>query len=163
MDFAICLSTTAKIGSFEISAVLRNGVKLIHVHIPSHEAHSAQAIVTAYRAATEEATCNVRGILFCNPHNPHGNVYPTEAIDALLQYCEEADLHFVSDEIYALSTFGVIDEDKRGCGKLLESPVTEFVSVLSRDLQELGVNGSRVHLLYSISKDLGSSGIRLVG
>lgn len=141
--------------------MLRNGVKLIPVHIPFDQAHSARAVVAAYRTATEEATCKVRGILFCNPHNPHGHICPVEIIDALLQYCEDADLHFVSDEIYALSTFGAID-NIRGCGKMLESPVTEFVSVLSRDLKKLGIDGSRVHVLYSISKDLGSSGIRLV-
>lgn len=151
------------IGSFEISAVLRNGVHIIPVHVPVHESHSAQAVVAAYRTAAEEATCSVRGILFCNPHNPHGHICPVEIIDALLQYCEEADLHFVSDEIYALSTFGAIDQHPTGCGEMIESPATEFASVLSRDLQGLGVNGSRVHLLYSISKDLGSSGIRLVG
>ncbi|RYP29375.1 hypothetical protein DL767_006761 [Monosporascus sp. MG133] len=149
-------------GSFEISAVLRNGVKLIPVHVPFHETHSAHAVVSAYKTAAENASCNVRGILFCNPHNPYGHICPVEVIDALLQYCEEADLHFVSDEIYALSTFGAIDQDSTGSSERLESPSTDFVSVLSTDLQKLGVNGSRIHLLYSISKDLGSSGLRLV-
>ncbi|KAL2759317.1 hypothetical protein ACRALDRAFT_2038215 [Sodiomyces alcalophilus JCM 7366] len=148
-------------GSFEISAVLRNGVHLIPVHVPFEETHSPRAVVAAYQTAAENAPCNVRGILFCNPHNPYGHIAPVEVIDALLQYCEESDLHFVSDEIYALSTFGAIDPDERGRSKKFESPSTEFVSVLSRDLHKLGVNGSRVHLLYSISKDLGSSGIRL--
>jgi aspartate/methionine/tyrosine aminotransferase len=98
----------------------------------------------------------------CNPHNPHGHICPADIIDALLQYCEEADLHFISDEIYALSTFGHINPDTAGFGHSYESPTSQFVSVLSKDLDKLGVSGSRVHMLYSISKDIGSSGLRLV-
>lgn len=55
-----------------------------------------------------------------------------------------------------------VDQDEKGYSRGFESPSTQFVSVLSRDLHELGVDGSRVHLLYSISKDFGCSGIRLV-
>jgi hypothetical protein len=84
----------------------------------------------------------------------------------LLQFCEEADIHFLSDEIYALSTFGSLDAAQAGPnrwgGKAFESPSDCFVSVLSRDLRGLGVDGARVHVLYSISKDLGCSGLRLV-
>ncbi|KAK5988155.1 Aminotransferase verI [Cladobotryum mycophilum] len=148
-------------GSFQVSAVLRNSVKLIPVFVPFHESNSIESVVAAYRTAAEEADCKVRGILFCNPHNPYGHICPAEVLDGLLKYCEEANLHFVSDEIYALSAFGAVDENVTGRGEGLESPATEFVSVLSRDLKELGVSGSRVHLLYSISKDLGCSGIRL--
>ena len=142
--------------------MLRNSVQLVLVHVPFNESHSAQAVVAAYRAAVEGTTCKVRGLLFCNPHNPHGHICPVEVIDALLQYCEEADVHFISDEIYALSTFGAMNEDFTGYSEIFKSPASQFVSVLSRDLQELGVDGSRVHLLYSISKDFGSSGLRFV-
>ena len=142
--------------------MLRNGVQLVLVHVPFDKAHSAEAVVAEYRAAVEGTRCRVRGLLFCNPHNPHGHICPVEVIDALLQYCEETDIHFVSDEIYALSTFGAIDEGSTGYSEVFKSPASQFVSVLSRDLQILGVNGSRVHLLYSISKDFGSSGLRFV-
>ncbi|ROT43791.1 PLP-dependent transferase [Sodiomyces alkalinus F11] len=127
-------------GSFEISAVLRNGARLIPVRVPFHETHSPRAVVTAYQTAADKASCNVRGILFCNPHNPHGHITPVEVIDALLQYCEDADLHFVSDEIYALSTFGAINQDvtpgaNTRSSESFESPSAEFVSVLLRDLR----------------------------
>ncbi|KAF2092843.1 PLP-dependent transferase [Rhizodiscina lignyota] len=155
------LVTAPMWGTFEISAVLRNGVRILPVHVPPHESGSPQAVVEAYRTVANEATCNVRGILFCNPDNPHGHISTVQVIDALLQYCEQEDLHFVSDEIYALSTFGAIKEDYAGCGEVFESPASDFVSVLSRDLRKLGVNSSRVHLIYSISKDFGGSGMRL--
>ncbi|CAH0047600.1 unnamed protein product [Clonostachys solani] len=151
-------------GSFEVSSVLRNGVKLISVPISYNESLCAQSIVEAYRAAAENTTHKVRGLLFCNPHNPWGHICSVEIIDALLQYCEQADIHFVSDEIYALSTFGRIILPSSGSAEGSEkfvSPDAKFVSVLSRDLTELGVNGERVHVVYSISKDFGCSGLRL--
>jgi aspartate/methionine/tyrosine aminotransferase len=88
-------------------------------------------------------------------------------LDALLQFCQQADIHFLSDEIYALSTFGradaqAIGEPTQRDAKSFTSPSAHFVSVLSRDLERLGVQASRVHILYSISKDLGCSGLRLV-
>lgn len=142
--------------------MLRNGVHLLPVYVPFEDNHSAEAVVGAYRTAVRKAGCRVRGILFCNPHNPYGHIFPAHIIDPLLQYCEEADLHFVSDELYALSSFGVIEDRSPGFGVRFESPAAQFTSVLSRDLKKLGVAGSRIHVLYSISKDLGSSGIRLV-
>ncbi|KAH6603987.1 hypothetical protein Trco_007433 [Trichoderma cornu-damae] len=142
--------------------VLRNSVQLIPVYIHfEKKLCSTAAIIESYRTAAREASCNVRGILFCNPHNPYGHIYPAEAIDGLLQYSQEANIHFVSDEIYALSVFDGLGELSERCKGAFDSPATEFVSVLSRDLDALGVERSRVHVLYSISKDFGCSGIRL--
>lgn len=150
------------LGSFQVSAVLRNSVQLIPVYVSPEQPHSARDVVQAYRDAADKSTCKVRGILFCNPHNPYGHICPTEAIDGLLQYCQEVDLHFVSDEIYALSTFGDLETSSEESKNVYHSPETQFVSVLSRDLSILGVERSRVHVLYSISKDFGCSGMRLV-
>lgn len=76
-------------------------------------------------------------------------MYPQSHIEALLQFCEQNDLHFISDEIYGLSVFNT-------------TATGGFVSVLQIDLEALGVNPNRVHMVYSISKDLGSSGLRTV-
>jgi aspartate/methionine/tyrosine aminotransferase len=149
-------------GSFQISAVVRNNVKIIPVHITLEESKSAQAVVAAYRSASQSAASRIRGILFCNPHNPSGHIARPEVIDLLLQYCEEADIHFISDEIYALSTFETPDDLLNASRKIFQSPAKSFVSVLHRDLGGLGVCPSRVHQVYSISKDLGCSGLRLV-
>ncbi|KAH7361346.1 pyridoxal phosphate-dependent transferase [Pyrenochaeta sp. MPI-SDFR-AT-0127] len=148
-------------GSFEISAVLRNRVKIIPVQVPSGRSGSANEVVGAYRDAAEKSTCNVRGILFCNPHNPSGHICPVDIIDSLLQYCEQADFHFISDEIYALSSFGSIGTTANGNRTACEPVSSQFFSVLQRDLNGLGVRMARVHQIYSISKDFGSSGLRL--
>ncbi|KAK4099517.1 PLP-dependent transferase [Parathielavia hyrcaniae] len=154
-------------GSFEISAVLRNGAQLIPVHVPFYQTDSAQTIVAAYRTAAALAKTGgtrIRGLLLCNPHDPYGHICTTDVLDDLLQFCEEADIHLLFDEIYALSTFGRIEAQAgslRRDNKPLTSPSDRFVSVLSRDLKKLGFDGSRVHVLYSISKDLVCSGLRM--
>ncbi|KAL7952876.1 PLP-dependent transferase [Trichoderma compactum] len=155
------LVTAPMWGDFQVSAVLRNSVQLMPVYVPFGQSQNASDIVQAYRSAAQKASCKIRGILFCNPHNPHGHICPIEAMDGLIQYCQEANLHFISDEIYALSTFGERSESSVRCKGVFKSPETEFTSVLSRDLDALGVERSRVHVLYSISKDFGCSGIRL--
>lgn len=69
-----------------------------------------------------------------------------------MKFCEDHDIHYISDEVYALST--------------IESPMsaelTPFISALSIDPSQAGCSPSRVHVIWSISKDFGSSGIRLV-
>lgn len=111
--------------------------------------------------AIQSARCRVRGVLFCNPHNPRGQIYSSGVLEALVRFCEGRDLHFISDEVYAMTTFG-------GTGNSLSSlsmggpAIERFTSVLHLDLEGLQVAPSRVHLLHSISKDLGSSGLRMV-
>lgn len=46
---------------------------------------------------------------------------------------------------------------------LEEPPLTAFVSALQLDIQCMGCDLSRVRTIWSISKDLGSNGLRMVG
>ena len=48
----------------------------------------------------------VKGFIFCNPCNPLGVVYPMELTLALMEICRKYKVHFISDEIYALSVYG---------------------------------------------------------
>jgi hypothetical protein len=41
----------------------------------------------------------------CNPQNPLGRTYSRETLLAYARFCEENDLHLVSDEIYAMSVY----------------------------------------------------------
>ncbi|KAF4237951.1 hypothetical protein CNMCM6457_000428 [Aspergillus fumigatiaffinis] len=138
-------------GGFETSFVLRSNVKAVHVTPPSDSESEdldnlMSAYIDGYERALREAPCRIKAILVCNPHNPCGHIYPTKVIQALLQFAQRHNLFYISDEIYALST---LDEQ------------TPFTSVLSIDVSALGVDLARVFTLYSISKDLGSSGLRL--
>jgi aspartate/methionine/tyrosine aminotransferase len=86
----------------------------------------------------------VKGVLLCSPHNPLGRCYPRHVLRALLALCSNYQLHLVSDEVYALSVWGV--------------PI--FTSVLSLDLEGL-IDPSLVHVLWCVSKDFGANGWRM--
>lgn len=151
-------------GSFSAYAVLRNNVHLVLVHVSK-----GTSMIEAYEQALSKAPCKIRAILCCNPHNPRGQLYSSESIKALLQFCQAHDLHFISDEIYALSTFGA-STDHSQCqddswGDLVVEPLTStFTSVLQLDLSKAGVDVDmhRIHVITSVSKDFGSSGLRMV-
>lgn len=43
--------------------------------------------------------------ILCNPQNPLGRTYSRDTLLAYARFCEERDLHLVSDEIYAMSVY----------------------------------------------------------
>lgn len=98
-------------------------------------------------------TSPIKALLLCNPHNPLGQCYSREILNTCLRFCKEKDIHFISDEIYALSVFASPHS----------SAPNSFESVLGIDLDSLGVNMEAVHTIWSVSKDFGCSGLRLVG
>ena len=85
---------------------------------------------------------SVKGFLFCNPSNPLGEVYSLEVAEMLMNVCAKFQMHFISDEVYALSVY--------------DKEVT-FKSILSlRDV----VDPFRTHFMWGMSKDLGIAGFR---
>ena len=52
----------------------------------------------------------VRAFLYCNPNNPLGAVYSRELTMELMKVCARHQIHFISDEIYALSHFAPENE-----------------------------------------------------
>ncbi|KAA8646517.1 hypothetical protein EYZ11_004814 [Aspergillus tanneri] len=94
----------------------------------------------------------VKGLVLCHPHNPLGRCYPKPVIIKLMQFCQKYRLHFISDEIYALSVWqNTVDESP---------PPVAFESALSVDLNGI-IDPHLVHVLWGMSKDFGANGLRL--
>ncbi|KAF8439183.1 pyridoxal phosphate-dependent transferase [Terfezia claveryi] len=91
----------------------------------------------------------IKAVLLTNPHNPFGKCYPVETIKAFMRFCQEHNLHLISDEIYALSVFKTHNADAVG-----------FHSALSIDPTGL-IDPNRLHTLYGMSKDFSANGLRL--
>ena len=89
----------------------------------------------------------VRGFIFCNPNNPLGDIYSIELAKALMKVCAKYEVHFISDEIYALSIFNA-DKEK------------PFESVLTIPENELP-DPERTHFMWGLSKDFGLAGFRM--
>ncbi|TVY20174.1 putative aminotransferase aclI [Lachnellula arida] len=122
------------------------GVKVIPAHPKSLTQALNMDIVSTIRTAYETAPDprKIRAVVVTNPTNPLAQCYPREVIEAIMQFCEEKGLHYVSDEAYALCQFG------KG---------TPFISAL--EVGEGLIDRSRVHVIWTASKAFGSSGIRI--
>uniref|UniRef100_A0A0E0JF42 Aminotransferase class I/classII large domain-containing protein n=1 Tax=Oryza punctata TaxID=4537 RepID=A0A0E0JF42_ORYPU len=129
----------------------RTGVNIVPVRCDS--ANGFQVTVTALQAAYDEAAAagmRVRAVLITNPSNPLGTTVKRKVLDDILDFVSRNDIHLISDEIYSGSVFAAPD---------LVS-VAELVEARARHGDEEGI-AARVHIVYSLSKDLGLPGFRV--
>lgn len=128
----------------------RTGVNIVPVRCDS--ATGFQVTAGALQAAYDEAVAagtRVRGVLITNPSNPLGMTVERAVLEDILDFVARNDIHLISDEIYSGSVFAAPD---------LVS-VAEIVEERGRR-GDGGVAG-RVHIVYSLSKDLGLPGFRV--
>ncbi|KAH0465608.1 hypothetical protein IEQ34_005711 [Dendrobium chrysotoxum] len=130
---------------FDRDIKLRTGIELIPVHCRSSNNFSLSiaALEREYKQAKKRGI-KVRAVLLSNPSNPVGNILHRETLYDLLSFVTDKNLHLISDEVYAGSTYGS----------------EEFASIA--ELLDTGVfDNSRVHIIYGLSKDLSLSGFRV--
>lgn len=131
---------------------VKSGVQPIFVPLESFDDILTSKVVGALEAAFESSSRSIKGLLFTNPHNPFGQCYPKTAIEDIIKFCDRKKIHFISDEIYAMSSF--VNPEV--------GDAVPFVSALQLDIEGIGCDLSRIHTIWSVSKDLGSSGLRMV-
>ncbi|KAJ5903521.1 pyridoxal phosphate-dependent transferase [Penicillium tannophilum] len=130
---------------------LHSEVRPIGVVVPLLEDSFGQAFITALEGSYENAPCPIKALVLANPHNPLGRPYPRSILEKCITFCQERNLHLISDEVFALSSFTCLD---------IQDP-DPFVSCLSIDPTQFGCDPERVHVVWSMSKDLAASGVRL--
>ncbi|CAK8560777.1 unnamed protein product [Lathyrus sativus] len=123
----------------------RTKVQLIPVHCDSSNNFkiTREALEIAYKKAKEN-NINVKGLIITNPSNPLGTTLDKETLKSIVSFINEKTIHLVCDEIYAATVF--------------TSPT--YVSV-SEVIQEMKCNLDLIHIIYSLSKDLGFPGFRV--
>jgi 1-aminocyclopropane-1-carboxylate synthase len=123
----------------------RTKVQLIPVHCDSSNNFkiTREALEVAYNKAQED-NINIKGLIITNPSNPLGTTLDKDTLRSLISFINEKTIHLVCDEIYAATVF--------------TSPT--YVSV-SEVIQEMNCNLDLIHIIYSLSKDLGFPGFRV--
>ncbi|KAL0333808.1 UNVERIFIED_CONTAM: 1-aminocyclopropane-1-carboxylate synthase 7 [Sesamum angustifolium] len=106
--------------------------------------YHAQALEAAYREA-ESKNVKVRGMLITNPSNPLGITIKRSTLEDILDFVTRKNIHLVSDEIFSGSAFS--SEDFVSVAEIVEA----------RNFED----SERVHIVYSLSKDLGLPGFRV--
>lgn len=127
----------------------RTGVDIVPIHCTSSTGYriTASALEEAYQLA-HKRNLKVKGVLVTNPSNPLGITLTRPELNLLLNFVDAKGIHLISDEIYS--------------GTVFNSP--SFVSVMellsTRKYKDTDV-WNRVHIVYSLSKDLGLPGFRV--
>lgn len=131
----------------------RTGVEIVPIQCTS--TNNFQITESALQQAYEEAknkNLKVKGVLVTNPSNPLGTTMSKSELNLLIDFIKDnKDMHLISDEIYS--------------GTVFTSP--SFISVMEilkerNDFKDFDADISeRVHVVYSLSKDLGLPGFRV--
>ncbi|GLT46841.1 hypothetical protein SLA2020_205710 [Shorea laevis] len=127
----------------------RTGAEIVPIQCTSSNYFqiTESALEEAYQHA-HKRNLRVKGVLVTNPSNPLGTTMSRAELNLLVDFISNKEIHLISDEIYS--------------GTVFSSP--GFVSIMEivkdRKLENTGVF-NRVHLVYSLSKDLGLPGFRV--
>ncbi|CAJ1929173.1 unnamed protein product [Sphenostylis stenocarpa] len=130
----------------------RTEVEIVTIHCTS--SNNFQITESALQQAYQEAkkrNLRVKGVLVTNPSNPLGTTMSRSELNLLVDFIKDKNMHLISDEIYS--------------GTVYNSP--GFVSIMEilkerNDLNDCAATvWDRVHVVYSLSKDLGLPGLRV--
>ncbi|KAK9668086.1 hypothetical protein RND81_13G034200 [Saponaria officinalis] len=123
----------------------RTGVQLVPVlcHSSNDYKITKSALEDAYERA-EEAKIKVKGLLITNPSNPLGTTLDKDTLISILGFTNEKNIHLICDEIYGATVFGQ----------------QKFISI-SEVIIDHPHNPDLLHIVYSLSKDLGFPGFRV--
>ena len=124
----------------------------VGVVLPNFEDSLGYALLGALEESYRKSVRPIKALVLSNPHNPLGKCYSREVLEQCFKFCQQYQLHLISDEVFALSVFECPD---------LRNP-SPFVSALSVDPVSLGCNNEKIHVVWSLSKDLAASGVRVV-
>ncbi|XP_021748642.1 1-aminocyclopropane-1-carboxylate synthase-like [Chenopodium quinoa] len=124
----------------------RTGVKLIPITCESWNGFkiTEQALISAYEDALQN-NVRVKGIIVTNPSNPLGTVQDKDTLKMLVNFVNDKRIHLVCDEIYAATVFSL--------------PRYTSVAEIVTDMPH--VNLDLIHIVYSLSKDMGMPGFRV--
>ncbi|KAJ9670411.1 hypothetical protein PVL29_026754 [Vitis rotundifolia] len=127
----------------------RTGVEIVPIQCSSSNGFqiTESALEEAYQQA-QKRNLKVKGVLITNPSNPLGTTTSRDELNLLVNFITAKGIHLISDEIYS--------------GTVFDSP--GFVSIMEVLMDRNYMNTEvwkRVHIVYSLSKDLGLPGFRV--
>nr|ABO68836.2 1-aminocyclopropane-1-carboxylate synthase [Dendrobium hybrid cultivar] len=121
----------------------RTGVRIFPVHCDSSNGFqlTLSSLESAY-ADAKASNFNVKGLLITNPCNPLGTTASPSLLQDIILFISDKNIHLISDEIY----FGCV-----------------FSSTNLFSISDLITNAisDQIHIVYSLSKDLGLPGFRV--
>nr|KJB14672.1 hypothetical protein B456_002G136900 [Gossypium raimondii] len=108
-----------------------------------------EIVPNAYQSA-QTLNLKVKGVLITNPSNPLGTTMTREELNHLITFAIAKNIHIISDEVFAGTVF-----DSPGFISIMEATMDRRLENENPDLR------NRIHIVYSLSKDLGLPGFRV--
>nr|Q00379.1 RecName: Full=1-aminocyclopropane-1-carboxylate synthase 2; Short=ACC synthase 2; AltName: Full=S-adenosyl-L-methionine methylthioadenosine-lyase [Cucurbita pepo] len=132
--------------AFDRDLKWRTRAQIIPVHCNSSNNFQVTeaALEIAYKKA-QEANMKVKGVIITNPSNPLGTTYDRDTLKTLVTFVNQHDIHLICDEIYSATVFKAPTF----------TSIAEIVEQMEHCKKEL------IHILYSLSKDMGLPGFRV--
>ncbi|KAJ6709673.1 BIFUNCTIONAL ASPARTATE AMINOTRANSFERASE AND GLUTAMATE/ASPARTATE-PREPHENATE AMINOTRANSFERASE-RELATED [Salix koriyanagi] len=127
----------------------RTGVEIVPIHCSS--SNDFQITMPELEKSYQEAQrldLKVKGVFITNPSNPLGTTMTRDELNHLISFSMAKNIHIVSDEIYSGTAFD--------CPKF----ISIIEALMDRHLENTDI-WSRIHIVYSLSKDLGLPGFRV--
>lgn len=162
---------------FDIHFRIRANVNIIAVNTPAFPLSLTPAILATLESTYSSAPdpTRIKALVLTNPHNPFAICYPLPVLRRCMSFCHTRGLHFVSDEVYALSNFtsgqessSSISVDTQLAAPFVSALALEKLSSVRKEeneeeaVEQHEIDRSRTHVVWSMSKDFGCSGIRMV-
>ncbi|XP_049403451.1 1-aminocyclopropane-1-carboxylate synthase 4-like [Solanum stenotomum] len=127
---------------------IRWGTKVQLVPISCKSSNNFKITIEAIKETFEkvqEEKIKVKGMILSNPSNPLGTILDRDTLKKILTFTNEHNIHLVCDEIYA--------------GTVFDAP--QFVSI-AEIMDEIScVNKKLVHIVSSVSKEVGFPGFQV--
>lgn len=127
----------------------RTGIQLLPVQCDSSNNFklTKTALEAAYTKA-QESNIRVKGLLITNPSNPLGTILDKQTLRNIVSFINDKNIHLISDEIYAATVFS--EPNYTSIAEIIDEQ--DIASTCNRDL---------IHIVYSLSKDMGFPGFRV--
>ncbi|GAN10347.1 aminotransferase [Mucor ambiguus] len=147
-----CMLPGPYYGAFDLDISVNTGVNIVEVfpHGISDTSINGDELERVYQLAKREGK-RITSILITNPDNPLGRCYSRQDIETFLKFASKHSLHYISDEIYALSSFSHLLDTSR------QDPFHSILSIGYRDF----IDPNLVHVIYGMSKDFAINGFRV--
>uniref|UniRef100_A0A803PNN0 1-aminocyclopropane-1-carboxylate synthase n=1 Tax=Cannabis sativa TaxID=3483 RepID=A0A803PNN0_CANSA len=128
----------------------RTGVQLLPIHCESSNGFKVtrEAMEKAYEKAQED-NIRVKGMLITNPSNPLGTILDRDTLRTIVRFINEKNIHLIADEIYAATVFS----------KPSFVSISEIIE--EEEQNKIECNKDLIHIIYSLSKDMGFPGFRV--
>ncbi|TGO44081.1 hypothetical protein BCON_0613g00020 [Botryotinia convoluta] len=138
-------------GAYEVFLNIHTGIVPIPIIVGSLDDVFGEGMIPTLEKGLQNATVPVKAMVLTNPPSPLGRCYSKQNLIDLMKFCQRHGLHLIADEVFALS--------EHECSNLRQP--RQFTSALAIDAGAHGCDASKIHVIWSMSKDLGATGVRL--